>query len=243
MKDALVILSGGQDSTTCLFWAINQGYKCSTITFDYNQLHNIEIQSAEKISKLAKVMDHELIDLGPLFHGDSPLTNKAKNLEVHDDIGKFKKGIQDTFVPARNLLFLSIAANRAYSKNIPTLITGVCQEDFGGYPDCRREFIDSLEKSISLALDKRINILTPLMNLQKSQIVDLARKLPDPSWRALSYTHTSYDGQYPPSSNDHANLLRAKGFEEAGLPDPLILRAVNENLMELPKTKNYEIKS
>ena len=80
MKDALVILSGGQDSTTCLFWAINQGYKCSTITFDYNQMHNIEIQSAEKISKLAKVMDHELIDLGPLFHGDSPLTNKAKNL-------------------------------------------------------------------------------------------------------------------------------------------------------------------
>ena len=243
MKEALVILSGGQDSTTCLFWAINKGYSCSTITFNYNQLHKIEINSAIKISQLAGIKDHEIVDIGSIFNGDSPLTNPNKTLEQHSNIEDFPTGIQQTVVPARNLLFLSIAANRAYSKNISTVIMGVCQEDFGGYPDCRQDFITSMTETILLSLEKKIEILTPVINLRKSEIIKLANQLGDPCWSSLAYTHTSYDGRYPPSSEDHANILRSKGFEEAGLPDPLVLRAVSEELMELPKTKNYETKS
>ena len=148
MKHALVILSGGQDSVTCLFWAMSMGYKCSAITFDYGQLHNIEIESAKKIASLAEVENHEILSLGPLFSGESPLTNKEIPLEQFSKLEDFSTGIQKTFVPGRNLLFLSIAANKAYSMNIDTMITGICQEDFGGYPDCREKFIKSLEETI-----------------------------------------------------------------------------------------------
>ena len=126
--------------------------------------------------------------------------------------------------------------------DIDIMITGICQEDFGGYPDCRIDFVKSLEETISLAMERKIRILTPLMDLKKSDIVLMAKGLDKKCWEALSFSHTSYDGKYPPTSNDHANLLRARGFEEAGYPDPLVERAVQENLMELPKTKNYENK-
>ena len=175
MKKALIILSGGQDSTTCLFWAMSRGYSCSAITFNYNQLHKIEIDSAIKIVQLAGVKDYEVIDIGGIFDGKSPLTNHNERLELHDNIEDFATGIQKTFVPARNLLFLSIAANKAYSKSISTVILGVCQEDFGGYPDCRQDFIDSVEKTISLSLEKKIDVLTPVINLRKSEIVKLVK--------------------------------------------------------------------
>ena len=243
MKKALIVLSGGQDSTTCLFWAIKQGYSCSAITFDYNQLHNIEIESAKKICKIADIDNHEIINIGSIFQGNSPLTNSKRSLETHEDIKEFATGIQKTFVPGRNMLFLSIAANRAYSQNISTVITGVCEEDFGGYPDCRQDFIDSMETTIGLALEREIEILAPLMSMKKFEIVKLAKSLDETCWKALAYTHTSYDGKYPPSSNDHANMLRSKAFEEANLPDPLVLRAVSEKLMPLPKSKNYETKN
>ncbi|NSW89015.1 7-cyano-7-deazaguanine synthase QueC [bacterium] len=242
MKKALVILSGGQDSVTCLFWAINKGYDCSALTFDYDQLHKIEVESAIKVAQIAGIKNHEILSIGPLFSGKSPLTNKDVPLDQFSSLKEVSTGIQKTFVPGRNLLFLSLAANKAYSRNIDTMITGICEEDFGGYPDCRKNFIESLEKTIFLALEKKIEILTPLINMKKSEIVMLAKELPKDCWEALSFSHTSYDGRYPPTSNDHANLLRARGFEEAGYPDPLVERAVMENLMERPKTKNYENK-
>ena len=89
-------------------------------------------------------------------------------------------------------------------------------------------------------LDKKIKILTPLIDIKKSDIVKLAWQLGPTCWNALSFSHTSYDGKYPPTNGDHANLLRAKGFLDAGLPDPLVLRAVKDGLMEKPRTKNYE---
>ena len=240
MKQALVILSGGQDSITCLFWAISNGYNCSALTFDYDQLHNIEIESAKKAAQIAGIKNHEISTIGPLFSGNSPLTNKSMELEQYSNLADVSPGIQKTFVPGRNLLFLSLAANKAYSMNIDTMITGICQEDFGGYPDCRSDFIKSLEETIKLGMEKEIKILTPLMDMKKSEIVMMGKNLPKECWEALSFSHTSYDGKYPPTSNDHANLLRARGFEEAGFPDPLVERAVAENLMELPKTRNYE---
>jgi 7-cyano-7-deazaguanine synthase len=243
MKQALVILSGGQDSITCLFWAISNGYECSALTFDYDQLHSIEIESARKAAELAEINNHEVLSIGPLFSGNSPLTNKDIALDQFSSLEDVSPGIQKTFVPGRNLLFLSIAANKAYSMDIDTMITGICQEDFGGYPDCRMDFIESLEETIALGMERKIKILAPLMDLKKSEIVLMAKKLPNKCWEALSFSHTSYDGKYPPTSNDHANLLRARGFEEANLPDPLVERAVAESLMELPKSRNYENKS
>jgi 7-cyano-7-deazaguanine synthase len=244
MSKALVVLSGGQDSTTCLYWALQQKYdEVQTITFDYDQLHSAEIAAACKIAIDAKVKTHHVVKLGPVLIGTSPLVSKAP-LEQYPD-GKLPGGLENTFVPMRNQTFLTIAANHAYAMGAQNLVTGVCQEDFGGYPDCRRVFIDALEEACNLgtftgqdgALGK-LNIHTPLMYLTKAQSVEMALKLPG-CYKALQWSHTSYDGEYPPTGHDHATLLRAKGFEEAGVPDPLIIRAWHEALMELPKAPNY----
>jgi 7-cyano-7-deazaguanine synthase len=145
----------------------------------------------------------------------------------------------------RNALFLTIAANRAEAWGLHDIVTGVCQMDNANYDDCRDVFIRATQDYINKALghDHRdtqpIAIQTPLMYLSKAETVHLAKSLPG-CWEALAYTHTSYDGCYPPTDNNHANVLRADGFLKAGLPDPLVLRAWSEGLMELPLTANYD---
>lgn len=245
MSKALVVLSGGQDSTTCLFWAKQNFIEVHAVTFDYNQRHRREIDAAVKIAELAGVDSHEIVELGPILKGTSPLVSDSV-LEQYED-GNLPGGLEKTFVPMRNQLFLTIAANRAYVKGCQNLVTGVCQEDFGGYPDCRQTFIDSLEETINRGTftgqDGALSackIHTPLMNLTKAQSVDLAVRLPG-CYYALGYSHTAYDGQYPPLGFDHATVLRAQGFEAASVPDPLIVRASLEALMELPETSNYDV--
>lgn len=245
---ALVVLSGGQDSTTCLFWAIQQGYDVHTITFDYGQKHKREIASAMKIALMAGIDfdKREIVKLGDnILAGTSPLTNKSAELEQYADHASLPGGLEKTFVPMRNQLFLTVAANRAYVMGCNVLITGVCQEDSGGYPDCRASFISTLQNAINYGTFTGeagtlppLRILTPLMYLTKADSVRMALALPG-CMEALAYSHTSYDGAYPPIGHDHATLLRAKGFEEAGVPDPLVVRAVGEGLMEMPKTDNY----
>ncbi len=248
-KKALLVLSGGQDSTTCLFWALREGYEVHAVTFDYNQRHRIEIDAAKLVAKMGGVVTHEVIELGPILKGTSPLVSN-NDLEQYADHHSLPGGLEKTFVPMRNQLFLTIAANRAFVLGIDTLITGVCQEDFGGYPDCRRVFIDALSLACTLGTftgeDGAIGpltILTPLMDLTKAESVHLAWDLTQEGFNAygaLAFSHTAYDGQYPPVGHDHATLLRAKGFEEADIPDPLILRAWREHLLSgLPKTPNY----
>jgi 7-cyano-7-deazaguanine synthase len=246
MTKALVVLSGGQDSTTCLYWAKHQGCydQIHAVTFNYNQRHSAELDAAAKIALLGGVASHEVVDLGPVLQGTSPLVSDNE-LEQYADMNSLPGGLEKTFVPMRNQLFLTLAANRAYVLGCRTLITGVCQEDFGGYPDCRRVFIDAIQLACNEGTFTgrdgavgNLNIQTPLMDLTKAQSVDLAMRLPG-CYEALAYSHTSYDGAYPPTGNDHATLLRAKGFVEAGVPDPLVLRAVAEGLMPLPDTPNY----
>lgn len=248
-KKALLVLSGGQDSTTCLFWALQQGYEVHAVTFDYNQRHRIEIDAARLVAKMGGVVTHEVIELGPILKGTSPLVSN-NDLEQYADHHSLPGGLEKTFVPMRNQLFLTIAANRAFVLGIDTLITGVCQEDFGGYPDCRRVFIDALSLACTLGTFTSedgaigpLTILTPLMDLTKAESVHLAWDLTQEGFNAygaLAFSHTAYDGQYPPVGHDHATLLRAKGFEEADIPDPLILRAWREHLLSgLPKTPNY----
>lgn len=247
---AVVVLSGGQDSTTCLFWALQMGAKVHAVTFDYNQRHRREIEAAQKVFELAKsmypdaVLTHEIIVLGPVLRGTSPLVSDS-HLEQYSNHQSLPGGLEKTFVPMRNQLFLTIAANRAYIHECEALITGVCEEDFGGYPDCRQVFIHALNHACNLGTftgqdgaQGSLAIMTPLMKLSKAQTVNLALGIPG-CYKALAYSHTSYDGQYPPTGHDHATLLRAKGFELAMVPDPLVLRAFKEGLMELPKTPNY----
>lgn len=244
---ALVVLSGGQDSTTCLFEAVDDGYEVHAVTFDYGQRHRREIESAIKIARIAGVASHEIIVLGEgVLAGTSPLIS-TNDLEQYENPEALPGGLEKTFVPMRNQLFLTLAANRAYVLNCGVLYTGVCQEDFGGYPDCRRNFIDALQLACNLGSftgekDTRppLKIVTPLMYLTKAQSIRYAMDIPG-AYEALAFTHTSYDGQYPPTGHDHATLLREKGFLEAGLPDPLILRAYHERLIELPKSPNYNL--
>lgn len=247
MEDkALVILSGGQDSTTCLFWAKERFGDVYAVTYNYGQRHIRELDAAKEVAIRAGVTEHVILEVGPILQGASPLVNPQSSLEQYHDMNSLPGGLEKTFVPGRNLLFLTLAANHAYARGILNMVTGVCQEDYGGYPDCRRVFIDAAQQAIRLGFGYDDNdrfseakVHTPLMDLSKAASVHLARKLPG-CWDALAYTHTAYDGQYPPTGNDHATLLRAKGFLEAGYPDPLVLRAVSEGLMALPETTNYQ---
>ena len=247
MKKALVILSGGQDSTTCLFWALRNFNEVYAVTYNYGQRHARELEAAEKVVWLAGgVEEHCIVEVGPILQGSSPLVS-GNELEQYADMHSLPGGLEKTFVPGRNLLFLTLAANHAHARGIFNLVTGVCQEDFGGYPDCRQSFIDATQQALRLGFGyddndpfSTVSIHTPLMNLTKAQSVLLASTLGPECWNALAWTHTAYDGAYPPIGKDHATLLRAKGFLEAGFPDPLVLRAVREGLMELPNTSNYK---
>lgn len=253
--NALVVLSGGQDSTLCLFWALQRwgSGNVAAITFNYNQRHAREIESAVAVAQLAKITSHEILDVGPILSGKSPLTNPDVPLEQYQSYDQMEAVIgtrvETTFVPMRNALFLTLAGNRAEVLDIDNIVTGVCQADNANYPDCRRSFIDMQEQTINHALGyvarsdgvvplvtKRIH--TPLMLLSKAQSVMLAVNTPG-AYPALAWTHTAYDGSYPPTGKDHATLLRAHGFEEACVPDPLVLRAHSEGAMDLPDTVNY----
>jgi len=244
---ALVVLSGGQDSTLCLHWALQQGYdEVHAVAFDYGQKHNIELEmAARQCADLNVAL--EITHLGAnILAGTSPLTNPDEKLEQYED-GDLPGGLEKTFVPMRNQLFLTVAANRAYVLGATNLITGVCQEDSGGYPDCRQIFIHAVRDACNTGTFtgepgtvSNLTIHTPLMNLSKAESIIMAMKIPG-AYAAWAYSHTAYDGAYPPNGADHATVLRAQGFEAAGVPDPLICRASCEGLMELPDTDNYDV--
>jgi 7-cyano-7-deazaguanine synthase len=245
MKDekTLVILSGGQDSTTCLFWALREYKEVHAITFDYGQRHCAEINAALEIGGMAKVHSHELMECDGILKSTSPLLSDNE-LEQYVNYEQMDKVIGNrtelTFVPLRNPFFLLVAANHAIHLGCKSIVTGVCESDNANYPDCREKFIQAMQQMIDSALGARqIEIVTPLLQLNKKEICTMAYAMPD-CWEALAYSHTSYDGKYPPTDMNHANVLRAQGFLEAGLPDPLVLEAVKEGLMELPVSDNYK---
>lgn len=230
MKKPLVVLSGGQDSTTCLYWAKAQPgvEEIHCLTFDYGQRHGEELRSASKVGQMAKVASHELIELPDgILIGDSPLVNSEFEVDEYDSEDELPGGIEKTFVPARNIMFLSIAANRASVLGCDSIIIGVSQEDFGGYPDCRGDFISAMSEAISQGLPEPVLIVTPLINKTKKETVELAVELNNGVIEALAMSHSCYQGEWPPCGRCHACLLRAKGFEEAGIPDPLIVYAHN----------------
>ncbi len=220
---ALVIFSGGQDSTTCLYWAMSRFERVRALSFDYGQRHDIELECAGEIARRAGI-EHDVVDVGAIFAGSSPLTNAAVDVGAYASAEALPSGLEPTFVPGRNILFLTIAANRAYVSGCDTLVIGVAQEDFEGYPDCRPAFLDSMQTALGLGLDRDIRIEAPLLHIDKRQTVLMARDLPG-CMPALAWSHTCYNGQFPPCGTCHACLLRSRGFAQAGLDDPLIERA------------------
>ncbi len=218
-EKALLVLSGGQDSTTCLYWAIDRyGVKnVSAVTFDYGQRHRIELACARSVAKHAGILQiclpintFSALGSDALTDTDIPVTN-----DVVDD-----SGLPNTFVPGRNLVFLTYAAAWAWPRKIRHIVTGVAQTDYSGYPDCREATITSLQESLRLGMETDIEIHTPLMHLSKRATVELARDLG--ALDAMALTHTCYLGLRPPCGECPACRLRAKGFEEAGIEDPLL---------------------
>lgn len=169
---AIVVFSGGQDSTTCLFWALQNYEHVETVTFDYNQRHNNEIEVAKEIATELNVK-HHVLDMS-LLNQLAPSALTRDNIEVKDgDNGE----LPSTFVPGRNLLFLSFATILAKQIGAKHIITGVCETDFSGYPDCRDIFIKSLNVTLNLSMDDGFVIHTPLMWLDKAETWKLADQL------------------------------------------------------------------
>lgn len=190
LKDekAIVVFSGGQDSTTCLFWALKTFKEVEVVTFNYNQRHKNEIECAKTIAEELNVR-HHLLDM-QLLNQLAPNALTRNDIEIKD-VGEGE--LPSTFVPGRNLIFLSFAAVLASQVNAKHIITGVSETDFSGYPDCRDAFIKSLNVSINLSMDKQFVIHTPLMWLDKEETWKLADEL-----NVLEYirtkTLTCYEG-------------------------------------------------
>jgi len=211
-QKALVLFSGGQDSTTCLFWARRRFTKVETVGFLYNQRHvEREIEAQLAITRMLDMPSPHYI----------PLTTESSALTGEGDLSEMKRGLPASFVPGRNILMLTHAASLAYFFNIHVLVGGMCQTDYSGYPDCRREFIDYMEHALSAGLAYEIQIITPLMYLTKKESVQMAMQMPG-CLEALAFSHTCYEGRRPPCGECPACKLRAKGFAEAGVTDPIL---------------------
>ena len=211
---ALVVFSGGADSTICLHWAMKKFGAVEAITFDYGQRHKIEIDAAVKICELNNI-PQKIVEINSFAQlGDNALTNESIKIDASN-----KGQLPNTFVPGRNLIFLTMAAAWAHNRNISELVTGVCQTDFSGYPDCRDETIQALQKSISLGMDCAFQIHTPLMFITKAESIQMAHELD--GFDSLALSHTCYEGKSPPCGQCPSCVLRQKGFDEAGFTDPI----------------------
>ena len=209
-KSALVCFSGGQDSTTCLFWAKKQFDRVEAVCFTYGQKHSLEIEIASKIAADAHVPFH-LLDVS-LIGQLAP--NSLTNHSIEMDSEKPADSYPNTFVPGRNMVFLTFAAILARSKGIFDLVTGVSEADFSGYPDCRDTFVRSLNVTLNLAMDEQFVLHTPLMHRDKSEVWQLADEL-GVFDLVRTQTLTCYNG-IPADGCGHcpACKLRQEGLEK-----------------------------
>ena len=198
-EEALVLFSGGQDSATCLAWALERFNKVETIGFDYGQRHSVELNcrlpiidelKKHKSEWKEKLGDDHLIDLKVL--GDISETSLTKPVEIEMS----DQGLPNTFVPGRNLMFLTLAASVAYRRGIKNLVTGVCETDYSGYPDCRNDTIKAMQVALTLGMETRFVLHTPLMWIDKASTWRMAKELGGLGLVELmkEYTHTCYNG-------------------------------------------------
>jgi 7-cyano-7-deazaguanine synthase len=199
-SSALVLFSGGQDSTVCLAWALARFDRVETVGFDYRQRHHVELECRVRVVEALrrqfpmwspKLGEDHLIDLGVLGQiSDTALTRDR-------EIAFESSGLPSTFVPGRNLVFLTFAGAIAYRRGIERLVGGMCETDFSGYPDCRRATMDAMANALSLGLDRLLPIDTPLMSLNKAATWRLAEELGGAALVDLivEETHTCYLGE------------------------------------------------
>jgi 7-cyano-7-deazaguanine synthase len=213
---ALVLFSGGQDSTTCLFWAKQQFERVEAVGFRYGQKHEVELRQAAMIAEKAGV-PFRILDLSGLLHGSALLEFDKDMSAQHES----NAALPASFVPGRNAVFLSVACSYAYSRKIFDVVGGMCQTDYSGYPDCRRVFVDSMQTTMSLAVEKDLRIHTPLMYLTKAQTWKLAYEL-NVLDIVRDLSHTDYNGDRTTYNewgygklDNPASVLRARGYQEA----------------------------
>ena len=222
MKRAVILLSGGLDSTTCLAIAREQGFDLFALTVNYGQRHVFELQAAKNVALSFEVEKHSILNIDLAQFGGSALTD---DIEVPKDrVDSEMNQIPVTYVPARNTILLSVALARAETLDSFDIFIGVNALDYSGYPDCRPEYIESFERTANLATKagvtgKNFHIHTPLINMTKAEIIKSGTKL------GVDYglTFSCYDPQETgfPCGHCDACILRLKGFKEAGIPDPL----------------------
>lgn len=224
LKKAVVILSGGLDSTTCMGIAAKAGYELLPLTFDYGQRHRLELENARRVAEHYGVSDrHKVISLGFLKDfGGSALTDESIDVPDMTKEDSNQESIPVTYVPGRNLLFLSIATSYAEAKGAEAIYIGVNALDYSGYPDCRPEFIRKVEEVVALATKvgvegKPIRIETPLVEWTKADIIREGTRLGVP----YQLTTSCYNGKQDACGVCDSCRLRLKGFAEAGLTDPI----------------------
>lgn len=224
-SNALVLFSGGQDSTACLAWALNCFDRVETIGFDYGQRHHVELACRQNVIEQIrrqfpewdkKLGQDHLLDLGLLGQiSDCALTGETEILFA-------ESGLPNTFVPGRNLIFLTFAATLAYRRHLDVLVTGVCETDYSGYPDCRSNTIQALQLALNLGMEQQFRIETPLMWLDKAQTWQLASDLGGAALLEITreHSHTCYLGERNRRfdwgygcGTCPACELRAKGYE------------------------------
>ena len=215
---AVVLVSGGLDSSTVLALALQQGYRCYTLSFDYGQRHRSELEAAKRVSELMKVEEHKIVrlDLGTI--GGSALTDTTIDVPEQETAG-----IPVTYVPARNTVFLSIALGWAEVLEADTIFLGVNAVDYSGYPDCRPEYISSFETMANLATragveGKKLSIQAPLIDMTKGEIVSAGASLGIDYSQTVSCYQASIEGLA--CGKCDSCRLRIEGFNQAGISDP-----------------------
>ncbi|MDP9052833.1 MAG: 7-cyano-7-deazaguanine synthase QueC [Acidobacteriota bacterium] len=220
---AVCLLSGGLDSATCLAYARREGLECYALSFDYGQRHKVELTAASAVARALGAAGHRVAKIDLRVFGHSALTDDIAVPKGRDEAA-MNSEIPVTYVPARNTIFLSFALAWAEVLEANDIYIGVNALDYSGYPDCRPEFIHAFEEMCNLATKAgiegrtRVRVRTPLIDLSKSEIVRLGRELRVP----FELTRSCYDPDSAgrPCGSCDSCLLRAKGFREAGIPDP-----------------------
>jgi len=221
-QKAIVLLSGGMDSATALYWARAKGFHCRALSFNYGQRHSVELSFAKKLAEIARC-PWNVIHIQFPWTKSSSLLNSSQRLPHHPPTRIGRTGIPSTYVPARNTVFLSFSLAVCDAYNIPFMVIGANAIDFSGYPDCRPAFFSAFERVASTGTragtrGRPAKVLAPLLRMEKGDIVRLGLRLKVP----FKLTWSCYAGSRRPCLRCDACILRARGFKDAGVKDPLV---------------------